>query len=318
MSIETSITTEELLAALNAGTFKIVPGRKSQSGDNVYVELNFMVGSQKYRPWIDIQDIAAAKDLADPNEKKPGQDGAYQAKFETRVSLCGELGQALVKLDKIWRAAVDELIAKKTIEQFEAKIRGLVVDKYSMRSKDIEKRGKPIDDPYISFKLCERLNSPKHPVRELKNRQATVLYDFATHQTITDPKTGEVEDVYEEIILDDGKAFCKDNIKLLYKKIDVASVIKIGRIQLDSVVVGPQWISTPITLQTGCIEKKRQNLLKLKPYPGKVAAARVSVDESAAPGVPATPPTGTSDELSVTLGQALASKLSVEDEDYDM
>jgi hypothetical protein len=274
MAVESSITTHELLAAINAGTFRMVAGRKSETPKNTYVGIRFYVGSQEYRPWIDVYDVKATKDIADPNgdsnaKAKSGDDNNYQAKFETRVSAAGDLGTLMVKLNVVWKQFVADLITKGTIEQIKSEIRGLVVDKYSEDSKDKEKRGKFIDDPYLSFKYASTVNSPKHPYHDIRNRPSTVLYDYATKKTITDVKTGEVDEVYEEILMDDGKPLCEANYKTLYKKIDSSMVIKMGRIQMDSVVSGKLYISTPMVLQTGYFVKAKGNSLKIKPPPAQ-------------------------------------------------
>jgi hypothetical protein len=190
------------------------------------------------------EDIALVRGIADPSDQndKRNQFEGTRMQVETTVKRAGLTGQFLLGIAPVYVAKVQALQASGTMIA-KKPINDLIGLKFSEEHKDAEKRGKPLDDPSIRFKIEPWENFPDgFPVKALVGKPRTEIYDWDTRKV-----DAEGRETFEIATVEDDAGnkvpLTKDNI---HKFINRGAVIKRIRYFITSVPQAKGQVSCPI------------------------------------------------------------------------
>ncbi len=233
----------------------MIEAKKEKPGAKKYkcafLNVFFNIGNLKKKEgWFNIKDVILTTGVADPkNVADPrNQYDSTRRNLQTTVSNSGDIGQFILASNTPFLERIDELIAEGTIEKGKRDIHQLAQTHVSNESTNKEARGQPIEDPIIRFKIDWGL-FPDGYKSFLAGQTKSQFYDYRTKYTDED---GRTQYKLATIVVDGMEVLVNDdNLHLFVTK---GSIIREGRIMIQSLSVSAGWISCPMTINRAVIE----------------------------------------------------------------
>jgi hypothetical protein len=188
----------------------------------------------KAEGWVGLTDIPIQA-LPDPKKRKPGTED-IKPQISATVSSLGDFGKALMIAQKQWRPAIQALEEAKAIPK--KKIHDLVQLTISENAE--EKAGEPLDDPIFRGKIADYGEKfpDTYPIAILAGKPKTEILDYRTGRKV-DGKA-----VYDPAtVLDDNGKQVPVDFTNIHKFITKGSILRYGRLIMNSVAVSQNWTS---------------------------------------------------------------------------
>jgi len=225
----------------------------------VFYNCSLKVDGKKSAGYISFnKDIPLTKGVADPANKDDQRTKfpGTRLNVETSLSRAGCVGRVLEKMTPSYNAQVTKMIEAGDME--EKPIHPLMQTHYSTK-KDVpvEYRGKPIPDPKIRFKLDFKPYPANFPNKTLAGQPKTQILDWSTRKIIVEKDGKAREEFSAAVVLVDGTEDQYEPVGELnvHKFITPGSVLKRGRLQLNSANCNAQCVSLPIIASKLVIQK---------------------------------------------------------------
>jgi hypothetical protein len=235
-------TPAEVLEAIEAGmkVVTIVEKKQKEGAKVKYYDIIINTKHHKDSAVFAIKDTEITYGARDPSivAADAANDFASKIEISTTVDKSGEFGRMMEALNPLYMAEIKRHIDAKTIIASKRNIKELIQTHYSEDSKDKTKAGTLRESPLMRFKVDFGLHSSQHPKRFLRDTPKSVVLDFATENVVGGKK------VYENAKGSDGEPLNDDNA---FEFLTSGSIIKSGRISMESVAISQNWISVPTT-----------------------------------------------------------------------
>ncbi len=198
----------------------------------------------KHDGWFYVENVVLTSGIADPadqNDKRNEYEGT-RLQLQTTVSNAGPFGLALSNLNPIWKKAITQWSSKPGNTAIKSRKIHDLLQTHVAESNE-KNPGAPIDDPIIRIKLDFKPFPKTFRPEFLAGQPRTQIFDARTAYlddeghtqyklaTVKDPKTGK------DVLVNEN------NVHLF---VTPGSILKVGRLLIQSVPYSQSWVSMPI------------------------------------------------------------------------
>lgn len=255
MSIKVFTAQEALASAqIDAGRVLSIKAKKENKyhQGTRFFDAKWNVGQHTNKEgWFSVDEVPLTAGIAAPGTKETNPSAEFEGtrlQLTTKLSKAGKWGQFLDLLEPKWEEQVKRLADENVIDLDGKKVHPLMQRNFSKKTKAKDTEGKslanqPLTDPTIRFKMDFNVFPPKYPHKFLVGVPKTQIFDYRT-RTVNEKG---VEQFKLATIVDDFGKEVPVDANNVHKFITPGSVLKKGRIMMNSVSESQGWVSlTPI------------------------------------------------------------------------
>lgn len=233
-------TPAEVLEAIDEGLqvvhIREKPNKSKKNYKVQYLDLIIKTKSHEGPAIFSLEDSVISYGLKDPAFADAEDDeGPRKLSISTTAADSGEFGKMMVALNPQFTAEVERCIEAKIFVKSKRTIKELISTHYSEDRTD-EKAGQERESPIINFKIDFGTYPDNYPRKFMRGQQKSMIYDYT--QTFTNKGATQ----YKLAKTDEGDSLNDANAFMF---ISSGSVIKFGRIHMESLAISQSWISVP-------------------------------------------------------------------------
>jgi len=235
-------TPEEVLKEIRAGSKDVIQIREKKNKPKKnykvsYLDIFIKAGGHTGPAIFKATDVEITYGLRDPAyEENDDDEGPRKLSVCTSVADSGTFGEMMQELNPLFLAEVERCAKEKIIVKAKRNIKEFVSTHYSSDRKD-EKAGEAFDSPLINFKIDFSLFPDNYPRKFLRGKPKSMIYDFTNDYIDANKRTQyKLAKTPDDEALDDSNAFMF---------LTSGSVVKEGRIHMESLAVSQNWVSVP-------------------------------------------------------------------------
>ncbi len=207
-----------------------------------FINMNFNLSASKkcVNGFFMFTNALLSRGITDPSNIKDENENYDCVRLAVRIktSAMGDLGKAMVALEKVHQDNVKLLVEqKKLVVKKSQQVHCIVQTHYPEDLADAELAGKPKEDPLIKLKVSFEKYSEKHPNSALRSRAKTVILDMDKPFTLPNGKPS-----WEEATIN-GKPLDDTNVHLFLNK---GAEVVYGVIYMSTLVGSAAWWSVPL------------------------------------------------------------------------
>lgn len=235
-------TPEGVIADIDAGKTDVIQIREKKNKPKKnykvsYLDIFIKAEGHTGPAIFKANDVEITYGLRDPAyEENDDEEGPRKLSVCTSVADSGKFGEMMEKLNPLFVAEVERCAKEKIIVKAKRNVKEFVSTHYSSDRTD-EKAGEEFDSPLINFKIDFSLFPDNYPRKFLRGKPKSMVYDFTN-----DYKDANGRTQYKLAKTPDGDALDDSNAFMFLTS---GSVIKEGRIHMESLAVSQNWISVP-------------------------------------------------------------------------